>query len=578
MDDRSPTGVGLGLRWAFIDEVAAGDAPSSIRFFEISPENYIRRGGRFPSALETIAADFPILTHGLMLGIGGEEALAPGYIRDLRGILDALGARRHTDHLCWSDAGGRCLHDLLPLPVDRRIIPAISDRIRRVQDLLGRPFAVENISYYGAPGWSESESATMGMVERDFLAELLDHADCGLLLDVNNVLVNSKNHGFDPYAYLEGIDLSRVVELHIAGGERFDHLEGLLIDTHGTSVPAEVEALMAWVIARSGPLPVIYERDNNVPSLAELGDEVARLQGTYEAALARFNAEAAELSDRRASQGRRTSAPEASERPQIDLGQVQRSFARRLLDLPEGEEHPRAAPDPTAEAALSTMGDARLGVYRSLVRGSIHSLLDKLLPRTLARLEGAGAVWIDRWLAEEGPRSRILRELIDEWVAWVSPRWRADPSVPDYLTDLVRHEAIEMATGAAPPPSPPAGMSPEFALDASLVCDPSARIARYDHAIHRLPEELDDRSPAPAEPTPLLVYRDPEHSVRFLHLTPLAAAISEPLLAGLTVKEALFKGTATLGIELDDEVLARVSRLLADFAKRGIILGSIPHS
>ncbi len=574
MDDRSPTGVGLGLRWAFIDEVAQGETPPSIRFFEISPENYIRRGGRFPSALETIAAEFPILTHGLMLGIGGEEALDPGYIRDLRGVLDALGGRRHTDHLCWSDAGGRCLHDLLPLPVDRRIIPAISDRIRRVQDLLGRPFAVENISYYGAPGWSEIESATMGMVERDFLAELLDHADCGLLLDVNNVLVNATNHGFDPYAYLEGLDLSRVVELHIAGGERFDHLEGLLIDTHGTSVPAEVEALMAWVIARTGPLPVIYERDNNVPALAELGDEVARLQSRYDAALARFDADSAESQERRNSSFGAL-APEHPQRPRIDLGQVQRSFARRVLELPgEVEEPPRATPDPAAAAALSAMGDARIGVYRSLVRGSIHGLFAKLLPRTLARLEGAGAVWIDRWLAEEGPRSRILRELIDEWVAWIGPRWRADPSVADYLVDLARHEAVEMATGAAPPPAPSADMSPAFALDASLVCDPSARIARYDHAIHRLPEALDDRSSAPAEPTALLVYRDPEHSVRFLHLSPLAAAISERLLAGVTVKEALFRGTQALEIELDDEVLARVTRLLADFAERGIILGS----
>lgn len=574
MDDRSPTGVGLGLRWAFIDEVARGETPPSIRFFEISPENYIRRGGRFPSALETIAAEFPILTHGLMLGVGGEEALEPGYIRDLRGVLDALGGRRHTDHLCWSDAGGRCLHDLLPLPVDRRIIPAISDRIRRVQDLLGRPFAVENISYYGAPGWSELESATMGMVERDFLAELLEHADCGLLLDVNNVLVNATNHGFDPYAYLEGIDLSRVVELHIAGGERFDHLEGLLIDTHGTSVPAEVEALMAWVVARCGPLPVIYERDNNVPSLAELGDEVARLQRSYDAALARFDADAAQSGERRHSSDL-ARPPELPQRPRIDLGQVQRSFARRVLDLPgEVEEPPRATPDPTA-AALSAMGDARIGVYRSLVRGSIHGLFAKLLPRTLARLEGAGSVWIDRWLAEEGPRSRILRELIDEWVAWAGPRWRADPSVADHLVDLLRHEAVEMATGAAPPPAPPPGMSPEFALDAALVCDPSARIARYDHAIHRLPEELDDRSSAPAEPTALLVYRDREHSVRFLHLSPLAAAISERLIAGLTVKEALFTGTQALDIELDDEVLARVTRLLADFAERGIILGSM---
>ncbi|HGG56297.1 MAG TPA: DUF692 family protein, partial [Nannocystis exedens] len=377
MDKKSPTGVGLGLRWAFIDEVASGHAPASIRFFEISPENYIRRGGYFPSALEAVAANYPLLTHGLMLGIGGEEALAPGYIRDLRSTLDSLGATRHSDHLCWSDADHRCLHDLLPLPIDRRILPALSDRIRRVQDLLGRPFSVENISYYGSPGWSPSESSIMGIAERDLLAELLEQADCKLLLDVNNVLVNAQNHGFDPYEYLEGLDLSRVIQLHVAGGERFgDRYDGLIIDTHGTSVPAEVEALMAWVIARTGPLPVIYERDNKIPALETLGREVEHLQATYESAVASYHKGTPPPA-------KKTHAW-APDRGLDDLGALQQRFARRILDL---DPQPKAPTHCSSETALRAMGAPRIAVYRKLVRDSIHGLLGNMLPRTLARIE-----------------------------------------------------------------------------------------------------------------------------------------------------------------------------------------------
>lgn len=569
MDKKSPTGIGLGLRWAFIDEVASGNAPASIRFFEISPENYIRRGGYFPSALETVAADYPLLTHGLMLGIGGEEALEPGYIRDLRSTLDNLGATRHSDHLCWSDADRRCLHDLLPLPVDRRIIPAVSDRIRRVQDLLGRPFSVENISYYGSPGWSQSESAVMGIAERDLLAELLERADCKLLLDVNNVLVNAQNHGFDPYVYLEGLDLSRVIQIHVAGGERFgDRYDGLIIDTHGTSVPAEVEALMAWVIARTGPLPVIYERDNKIPALADLGREVEQLQLTYERALETFH-----KGTPKPGPDRRSEAPE---RGLDDLGALQRGFARRLLDLSAADSL-STKPDyeDRTEAALSAMGSPRIAVYRQLVRGAIHNLLGDMLPRTLARIEDRRADWINHWLADTGPRSRILRELVDEWVTWVSPRWLADPEIPDYLVDLLHHESVEMLVNAAPVADPPADMSEAFALESRLFFDPSARIERYAHAIHLLPEDCDDRTPALVQATALLIYRDDEHEVRFLHLSPLAASITDFLLSGETVKKALISGTAASGLDLDDEVLGRMSGLFADFATRGIVLGSI---
>lgn len=554
-----PTGVGLGLRWAFIDEVAAGDAPAALRFFEVSPENYLRRGGHFPAALAAVAARYPLLSHGLMLGIGGDEPLDRAYLAQVRALLDELGLDRHSDHLCWTTIDGRCLHDLLPLPTDRAIVGPLVDRIRRAQDLLGRPLALENISYYGAPGWSPADAATMGFAERDLLCEVIDRAGCGLLLDVNNVLVNATNHGFDPLAYLRGLDLDRVVQLHVAGGERISRLADLVIDTHGAAVPPEVVSLMSWVIARTGPLPVIYERDNKIPALAELAREVEHLQAAYDAALAAP-----------AAAGALAREPARAQ----DLGElaaIQRGFAAHLIGAPAGDGG-------LLPEALEAMGRERLDVYRELVRGSLHRLLGDLLPRTVARLGEDAERWIDAWLAELGPRSRVLRELVDEWIAWATPRWSGDPRVAPYLADLARHEAIERAVAAAPARDDPPGMSERFAIDARLVFDASARIARYDHAIHTLPEDEDDRSAPPAIPTALLVYRDRDHRVRFLELSPLAAAVVERLLDGARVVDALQAGAAAVGEPVDDERLARMSRLLADLAERGILRGAAPAS
>lgn len=274
-----PTGIGLGLRARFIDRVVAGEADGVPAFVELSPENYMHRGGKSPALLERVAERFPVISHGLMMSLGGVDPFDPEYFAFLKGFLDRYDPPWHSDHVCWSGLDGAVLHDLLPLPFTAAVARRVAGRVIEARDRLERPMAVENISWYmrvGAPGMDEPE----------FLAEILERADCGLLLDVNNVFVNAQNHGFDPYAWLQRIPLDRVLQLHVAGHERLD--ETVIIDTHGDTVRDEVYGLMAWVIERTGPRPVLLERDTNIPPLPELLDEIRRLDAVYQGAVERW--------------------------------------------------------------------------------------------------------------------------------------------------------------------------------------------------------------------------------------------------------------------------------------------------
>jgi len=284
--DNIPTGVGLGLRGSFAAQIDAGEADGRVPFFEISPENHMRRGGAGPARLARIAGRFPIVTHGLAMSLGGLEPFDPEYFAQLRPFLDRVDNTRtrwHSDHLCFCGVDGQALHDLLPVPFTAASARRIAARVREAADRLERPMAVENISYYvplGKPVIDEPE----------FITELLERADCSLLLDVNNVFVNAQNHGFDPQQWLAKIPLERVVQLHVAGHEFWDDSENLIIDTHGAPVRTEVDALLAWVIERVGPVPVLFEWDSNIPELPVLLAERDRLQSVYDAALIRRSA------------------------------------------------------------------------------------------------------------------------------------------------------------------------------------------------------------------------------------------------------------------------------------------------
>jgi len=270
-------GVGLGLRWEFLEEVLDGPT-HDIAFFEVSPENYLGRGGYYPSALERIAERYPIVSHGLTLSLGAIAEPDERYLSALLAELTRLNPPWHSDHLCFSSAGERVLHELLPLKFSEENVRRVAERARRMQALLERPFAIENITYYVHPGQPE-------MTELEFLQQVLEQSHAHLLLDVNNVYVNAQNHGFDPYAFIAGLPLDRVLEIHVAGHRTLD--SGMRLDSHGQAVASEVLELLEWTLERTGPVPVLLERDNDVPELSELLREVAQLRELQSRALRR---------------------------------------------------------------------------------------------------------------------------------------------------------------------------------------------------------------------------------------------------------------------------------------------------
>jgi uncharacterized protein len=269
------TGVGLGLRSPHFQAVARGNP--GVPFWEIAPENVIGDGGLEHETVCAILARDPVVTHGLGLSVGGFDPFDPDYLDRLAGFLERTGSPWHSEHLCFSTVDGSATHDLLPMPMTRA---AVRHTVRRARELKARlpvPFLLENITFYAELGESE-------LAEPDFLSEVLEGADVGWLLDVNNIYVNALNFGFDPRAWLERVPLERVVQMHIAGHQR---VGGLTLDTHGAPVIDPVLDLLKWVLPRIGrPVPVLLERDNDIPCLDTLLAERGAIQGAYDEVMA----------------------------------------------------------------------------------------------------------------------------------------------------------------------------------------------------------------------------------------------------------------------------------------------------
>jgi hypothetical protein len=251
----------------------ARDGRLGVDFVEIISENFMGAGGRPRRILESMRAELPVVMHGVSMNLGSSDPLDGGYLDD----LDALACRVEpgwlSDHLCWTGVGGQNLHDLMPLPASEDVLAYVSERIMRVQDRLRRRIAIENVSSYMSFAADELDEWT-------FVAELAERADCGVLLDVNNVFVSAHNHGFDAHAYLDAIPSERIFQIHLAG-----HSESgpLLIDTHDHPVKDEVWTLYERVIARTGPVSTLIEWDDKLPELDELLEEAAQARRVLEA-------------------------------------------------------------------------------------------------------------------------------------------------------------------------------------------------------------------------------------------------------------------------------------------------------
>lgn len=258
--------AGLGLRRGFMRELLEL-APGTIDFLECAPDNWIGVGGFFAEALADLATRFPITCHGLSLSLGGTDPLDHTLLAGTRRFLDRYQVPLYSEHLSYCAVDGH-LYDLLPLPFTDEAVRHVAARIAQVQDALGRRIAVENISYYATPPAPLSEI--------EFINAVLAEADCDLLLDINNVLVNACNHGYDALAFIDAIPADRVASFHIAG--HADQADGFKIDTHGAPVKRLTWVLLERAYRRIGVRPTLLERDFNFPPLAELLAEVEHIR------------------------------------------------------------------------------------------------------------------------------------------------------------------------------------------------------------------------------------------------------------------------------------------------------------
>lgn len=274
-------GFGLGLRAQHYEDVLAAErAPD---WFEVISENYMVDGGAPLYWLDRIAERYPLVMHGVSLDIGGRDALDRDYMRQLASLEKRIRPKLVSDHLCWTGGGGVNLHDLLPLPQTEDSVRHVARRLLQVQDALGRQFLLENISSY-----LRFDGDTLD--EAQFLSAIVAESGCALLLDVNNVYVNSVNHGFDAHAMLDALPRQAVKQIHLAGHSVDALGSGLLIDTHDAPVCSEVWELYAHAVHRFGEVPAMIERDDNIPVYAELLDELDQARAIAASALQRSQA------------------------------------------------------------------------------------------------------------------------------------------------------------------------------------------------------------------------------------------------------------------------------------------------
>lgn len=265
------SGAGLGLRREMLDGLLADGLPQQISFLEVAPENWMPFGGRLGKAFRRLTEQYQFICHGLSLSIGGTQPLDIDFLKQLKQFFDEHNIQVYSEHLSYCSDTGH-MYDLMPLPFTEEMARYIGARVKTVEEILERPLILENVSYY-TPLSTE-------MSEVDFTRLVLEEADCGLLLDVNNIYVNSINHGYDAEAFLAAMPSERVVYAHVAG--HYNEAEDLIVDTHGADVIDPVWQLLEKAYRLHGVFPTLLERDFNIPPMDELLVEIGQIRRTQQ--------------------------------------------------------------------------------------------------------------------------------------------------------------------------------------------------------------------------------------------------------------------------------------------------------
>jgi uncharacterized protein (UPF0276 family) len=266
MSSKQLAGVGLGLRREMLDDLLP-NIPSTVDFWEVAPENWIPLGGKYQKNLNQLTSDGNFVSHGLSLSIGSPEPLDVNFVKQVKTFLDNHQMMYYSEHLSYCSGAGH-LYDLMPIPFTEEAVKHVVQRIKQVQDIIERPLLMENVSYYAAPGQE--------MTEQEFTLSVLEESGCLMLLDVNNIYVNSINHNYDAQAFLAAMPTGKITYGHIAG--HYDEADDLKIDTHGADVIEPVWQLLKSAYEIHGVFPTLLERDFNIPPINELLLEMEKIR------------------------------------------------------------------------------------------------------------------------------------------------------------------------------------------------------------------------------------------------------------------------------------------------------------
>ncbi|GIU53586.1 DUF692 domain-containing protein [Shewanella sp. KT0246] len=273
--------VGLGLRREMLDEFCQ-QVPDEINFFEVAPENWMTLGGKFGKQFRQLTERHEFFCHGLSLSIGSPEKLDTEFVKNIKAFLDLHQINIYSEHLSYCSGNGH-MYDLMPIPFTEEAVSYVAKRIKQVEDILERPFILENVSFYAAPGAQ--------MNEQQFVNAVLTEADCKLLLDVNNIYVNSINHQYNAAEFLTSMPTERIEYMHIAG--HYEETSELMVDTHGADVIDPVWALLQQSYQQHGVFPTLLERDFNIPKTPELLLEINQIHQYQQQTLASSKARSA---------------------------------------------------------------------------------------------------------------------------------------------------------------------------------------------------------------------------------------------------------------------------------------------
>ena len=467
----------------------ANEDAMPVTFFEVAPENWIDVGGPFGRRLRAFTERFPLVCHGLSLNLGGNAPLDMEFVGQVKRFLLEHGAQAYTEHLSACADDGH-LYDLMPVPFTEEAARHAAERIARVQDALGQRIGVENISCYAAPGQEISEL--------EFINAVVAEADCLLLLDVNNIYVNSVNFGYDPSAFLRGLPGERAAYLHVAGHRR--EAPDLCVDSHGAAIIDPVWRLLAEAYERFGPLPTVVERDFNLPPLPELLAEARRVRDLQAGAAGHAAAEAAFTFPRRATAPAKPAEPDGA--AAVKRRDTQRRFAAYI-------RHPERHPPP------ADVPEARMRLYARLFHNNVESFLAETFTvlRAITPAEGWNALTRD-FLRRHRATSPYFSHIPEEFLEYLGGERPGGPAVPPFALELCHYQWARLALRLAPDVDCVFDDAP-VTVDDDLTVSPLAWPLRYEYPVDRIGPGNEPAAPPPT-PTFLIARRGRRGEVRFI--------------------------------------------------------------